>query len=75
MSISQLVIVSLVHIMDTVDRAKMTKRWIEIANLLQSGTYGNLFSFMAVMKGLESPQVQINDQFIIQLSIVNRFLT
>ena len=49
---------------ESVDRAKTLKRWIELASLLQSGTYGNLFAFMAVMKGLESPQVRyINTYF------------
>lgn len=42
---------------DTLDRAKALKRFIELASLLQSGSYGNLFSFMAIMKGLASPQV------------------
>jgi hypothetical protein len=57
LSLSQLVAISLIHITDVIERSKMLKRWIEIADLLQSGTYGNLFSFMAIMKGLESPQV------------------
>ena len=42
---------------ETIERAKALKKFIELASLLQSGTYGNLFSFMAVMKGLASPQV------------------
>lgn len=42
---------------DTIDRAKALKRFIELASLLQGGVYGNLFSFMAIMKGLASPQV------------------
>ena len=51
---------------DSVERAKSLKRWIELASLLQSGTYGNLFAFMAVMKGLESPQVRyINTECLI----------
>ncbi len=57
LSISQLVILGIIQVIDPVERAKMLKKWIELCQLLQSGTYGNLFSFMAIMKGLESPQV------------------
>ena len=45
---------------DTIERAKAMKKFIELASLLQSGAYGNLFSFMAIMKGLSSPQVCVN---------------
>lgn len=57
LGLSQLVIVNLLHTSDVIERAKMLKRWIEIAELLQSGKCSNLFSFMAIMKGLESTQV------------------
>lgn len=43
---------------ETLDRAKMLKRLIELASLLQSGSYGNLFSFVAIMQGLAAPQVR-----------------
>ena len=57
LSLSQLVILCIIQVTEPVERAKALKKWIELSQLLQSGTYGNLFAFMSVMKGLESPQV------------------
>lgn len=39
------------------DRAHTLRRFIDLAFILQSGTYGNLFSFISIMQGLTSPQV------------------
>ena len=46
------------------ERARLLHRFIEIANLLQSGNYGNLFSFIAVMQGLAVPQVRPDPQLL-----------
>ncbi len=58
LSLSQLVVLCIIQVPDSVERAKTLKKWIELSQLLQSGTYANLFAFMSIMKGLESPQVE-----------------
>lgn len=57
LSLSQMVSLSIVSAGDAVDRAHTLRRFIELAFILQSGTYGNLFSFISIMQGLTSPQV------------------
>ena len=57
LSISQTVALCIVSAGDALDRARMLQRFIELASMLQSGKYGNLFSFMAVMQGIHVPQV------------------
>ena len=58
LSLSQLVVACLVTIGGLSERVKMLKKLVDLANQLQSGSYGNLFSFLAIMKGLASEQVQ-----------------
>lgn len=57
LSISQTVALCIVSAGDALDRTRMLQRFIELASMLQSGKYGNLFSFMAVMQGIHVPQV------------------
>jgi len=42
---------------DAMERVKLFRRYINVAQLLLSPANGNLFSFMAVMQGLATPQV------------------
>ena len=58
LSLSQLVVASLVTIGSLSERTKMLRKLVDLANQLQSGNYGNLFSFLAIMKGLAAEQVQ-----------------
>lgn len=57
LSFSQLVATCLVTAGSVSERARMLKKLVELANQLQSGNYGNLFSFLAIMKALASEQV------------------
>ena len=43
---------------DALERAKLLHRYVEVAQLLHSNKYGNLFSFVAIMQGLAAPQVR-----------------
>lgn len=59
LSLSHMVALSIVTAGETIERAKMLCRFVQLAFLLQSGSYGNLFSFISIMQGLTSPQVSI----------------
>lgn len=56
LNLSQTVTLTIVTAGDAMERAKLLRRYIEVAQLLQS-KYGNLFSFVATMQGLAAPQV------------------
>ena len=58
LNLAQTVSLCVVTAGDAMERARLLHRFIEIASLLQSGNYGNLFSFIAVMQGLAVPQVR-----------------
>ena len=60
LNLAQTVSLSIVTAGDAMERARLLHRFIEVASLLQSGKYGNLFSFIAVMQGMAVPQVNIN---------------
>lgn len=57
LNLSQTVTLTIVTAGDALERAKLFRRYIEVAQLLQSSKYGNLFSFVGVMQGLAAPQV------------------
>lgn len=57
LNLSQMVTLTVVTAGDALERAKLLHRYIDVAQLLQSIKYGNLFSFVAVMQGLAAPQV------------------
>ena len=56
-SLCHMVSLSIVSAGDTIERARMLRRFVELAFILQSGSCGNLFSFISIMQGLTSPQV------------------
>lgn len=58
LNLAQTVSLCIVTAGDAMERARLLHRFIEIASLLQSGSYGNLFSFIAVMQGLAVPPVR-----------------
>ena len=58
LNLAQTVSLCVVTAGDAMERARLLHRFIEIASMLQSGNYGNLFSFIAVMQGLAVPQVR-----------------
>ncbi len=60
LNLSQIVTLTVVTAGDALERTKLLHRYIEVAQLLQSQRYGNLFSFIAVMQGLAAPQVSIH---------------
>lgn len=57
LNLSQTVTLTVMTAGDALERTKLLRRYIEVADLLQSAKYGNLFSFIAVMQGLGAPQV------------------
>ena len=57
LNLAQTVSLCIVTAGDAMERARLLHRFIEVASLLQSGKYGNLFSFIAVMQGMAIPQV------------------
>jgi hypothetical protein len=56
-SLCHMVSLSIVSAGDAIERARTLRRFVELAFILQSGSYGNLFSFISIMQGLTSPQV------------------
>ena len=47
-----MVALSIVSAGEPLERASILRRFIELAFILQSGAYGNLFSFISIMQGL-----------------------
>ena len=58
MSLSQTVILTVITAGDLSDCVKLFCCYVDVSELLLSKKYGNLFSFMAIMQGLSSPQVR-----------------
>ena len=57
LNLAQTVTLTVITAGDALERAKLLHRYINVAQLLQSQKYGNLFSFIAIMQGLAAPQV------------------
>jgi hypothetical protein len=57
LNLSQTVTLTIITAGDALERARLLRRYIDVAQLLQSIKYGNLFSFISIMQGLAAPQV------------------
>ncbi len=57
LSLSQTVTLCVITAGDALERTKLLHRFIEIATLLQSGKFGNLYTFISVIQGINVPQV------------------
>ena len=63
LNLAQTVTLCVITAGDALERAKLLHRFIEIASLLQSGKFGNLFSFIAILQGINVPQVSMLKPF------------
>ena len=65
LNLSQTVTLCVMTAGDAMERAKILRRFIEMCVLLQSRSYGNIYSFVAIMQGIAAPQVKLLDVRII----------
>ena len=68
LSLSHMVALAIVSAGDTIERARMLRRFIELAFILQSASYGNLFSFISIMQGITCPQVSRHRDLVLKIA-------